>query len=302
MSDLFDRILQVAAFEDVEFPVSEASTEGGQDLVEHRVYRRPGADLEPTGQQPYKGKLTCPLINGLPGFPNDLFPNRYYDLLTKFETSRIGTLRHPTKGTFRAMIKSWGERLNSDVRNGVELEVEWVEHNNEAGKLLDDSLDASSPSDAPTTTEQLAATADTAMAAADSTNTWKATSPTISTHISKIESGETSGFSGINNAINQMVAAIDANLVLSVFGDANAHEAVVALENLKASVYRLKNKYLPERARPSTITLTTTMSVFQVAQLVYQDVNKTNLIHENNSITNALFIPAGTKLIIPPLE
>lgn len=134
MADALRDTLIQAAFAGIEFPVSDSTVDGGSDFVAHTAYLRKGADVEPCGVKPLQGKLTIPLFNSL-GL-GELFPARYLQLLRQFERTPIGQLSHPTQGIMTALIASWREITSPDKRNGVVIEVEWIEHNATATRAL----------------------------------------------------------------------------------------------------------------------------------------------------------------------
>jgi prophage DNA circulation protein len=148
-------LLQECSYEGIRFPIVIAETDGGHDLVRHKAHGRRGADLEPVGQKEYTGNLQIPLVDKLWQPYGDEFTGTYAALIAMFESTPIGQLTHPTKGTFTVGIESWKEKLDPDVRNGVWLDVTWVEHNATA------LIDANGASNVSTS----AAAADTAMAA-----------------------------------------------------------------------------------------------------------------------------------------
>jgi prophage DNA circulation protein len=303
MASIFETILQPCSFEGVLFPITEADTTGGHDSVKHTALRRRGADVESTGQRPYSGKLTIPFINGLVGWPNDLFPNRRFDLLRVFESTPIGTLSHPTYGTFQIHVDSWHEKLDPNVRNGCYFDVEWTEHNAGASLLLSD--DASVPQDAPTATTVAASTADAAMEAASPSGSWTPTTPIVEEQLAFLEE-KTRTYAEITASLTVMVAVVETNLALAEFDGSSTtrfveqHEAVVALESLRGSMLKLRSRYLPQAERQRIYTVPSTMALFEIAQLVYGDASKASLLLSANAIRDPLVVPGGTKLVVLP--
>lgn len=296
MADLFGTTLLEAAYEGVVFPVADASTEGGHDAVEHVAYRRRGADIEPTGMKPYRGTLSVPLVNGLQGY-GTLFPDRYFDLLSKFEGTPLGQLSHPTKGTFRALIASWPEKALPGVRNGVMLEVHWVEHRGETAVLLADDAGAT-PRDTPTAATQQAAAADAAMAAVSPAVSYTALTGTFATWLAYLDSALRT-VAEVDGAVAALLAPINANLALAGFATANAHYAVAALEGLRATVYQLQLRYLGTAARPRLYTVPTAQPIWQLAQTLYGDASKAALLMNVNNLIDPSFVPAGRVLVVP---
>ena len=156
MSDALSNLPE-CSFEGTIFPVERCDWQGGNDLVEHTVYRRPGADIEPTGWKAYRGSLVIPLVNAdrLVARYGELFPGLRYDLLELFRNTPIGALVHPTLGRLTVGIGEISETAAPDDRGGVRLTVNWVEHNASVFLLLSDSA-TGEPTDAVASTEQLA--------------------------------------------------------------------------------------------------------------------------------------------------
>lgn len=294
--DDLSRTILAANYEGVAFPVTDASAESGHDGPEHEAYGRRGADCEPTGQEPYEGSITAAFLNHIEGY-RDLYPDTYRQLIEKFQTTPIGLLTHPFKGQFSAKIKRWRERFSSEVRNGAYVEFTFVEHNGEASVLSTTSN--ALPDDAPTTAESQAAQADTEMAATGATG-YTPTSATITTQLAFLEA-QVRSYAEIVSSINTMLAVVDGNLALSGFSSASAHRAIVALERLRATIFALRSRYLARFERVGTYTVQRPMALWQVALAVYGDASKTALITQVNSITDPLFIRAGTVLQILPV-
>lgn len=295
MADLFGQVLQEASYEGFEFPVSEFEVDEGHDAVERSAYGRAGADIEPTGLRPKRGSFKIPLINDI---DPEFFPNRYTELVRTFELTPIGRLTHPTKGTFQAHISSWKESASAEVRNGLFLEVQWVEHNASATEII--SFTNAVPQDTPTSAEQRAEDADAAMTATGSTS-YTPTAPVVTDALDYLESA-TRTVSEINASIRGVLDVIDGNLALSDFAPASANAAILALGALKSSILGLQSRYLPDQSRTRIYTVPAEMSVWEVALDAYGDGSLGSLITSANSIPDPLFIAPGTVLTILPRD
>ena len=130
MTDAF-RSLPEASYDGLRFPVERLEWTGGNDLVEHTAYRRPGADVEPTGRKAYRGTMVVALVNTplLVARYGELFPRLRHDLLTRFDARPIASLMHPTLGSITAAIGEVSETADASDRGGVRLTVQFVEHN-----------------------------------------------------------------------------------------------------------------------------------------------------------------------------
>ncbi len=289
--------LAEAAYEGRTFPVQNAPAQGGNDVAEHVAYLRRGADVEPCGLKAYRGTFTVPLINTprLEALYGQLFPNLRFDLLRLFESTPRGTLSHPTLGSLQVAITSWDEQLSYDQRGGSILTVSWVEHNGSASLLV--GPEGQTPANTPTTVSEAATAADDAMAAVGSGYTL--VKDTIDEQLTYLGADPRS-FTQVGDAFRQMLAPVDANLVLPLFAAASAHDAVVALLNLRAALYDLRSRYAPVLSQIRLYTVPVTMSVTEIAVNVYNDASKTALLFAANSIADPLFVPAGRVLKILP--
>lgn len=303
MASIFDTLLVRAAYENVSFPVADAKTDGGNEIVEHQAYRRPGADLEFAGNLPTRGSLVVPLYNGLAGW-GDLFPGTYFDLLTAIKGTPIGRLSHPTRGVFTAGIKSVTEMLSPEHRNGVTLTLEWVEYNGEASLLVADANGA----DATSATSAQATTADAAMAKVDPTGLLLVPMAALfSVQLAALLTG-TLTYVETSAALTVMLNAVTANLAspaLTAFTAYNAaavHDAVAQLQALRTLVYQLRAQYLPGLSTAQAYTTPRTMSAAEVAVAVYGDLSKAGLVRAANSLSDYGAIPAGTVLTILPVS
>lgn len=156
------RQLQGYAFEGVEFPVSASEIDGGNDVTEHKAYLRPGADVEGTGRDAYRGTFTIECFDDLRAPWGNVFTERYFDIIDAFERTAAsgGRFRHPLLGTFTAFITKWKPKLDPSKGNGVTIDVSFVEHN--ATSIV---VGVAAGADVSGTARVQAASADSAMAA-----------------------------------------------------------------------------------------------------------------------------------------
>lgn len=297
MADALSELAE-AVYEGVRFPVEVAPTQGGNDFAEHTAYLRRGADMEPTGLRAYKGTLSIPLINTgtLVARYGELFPGLRFDLLNTFQTTPRGQLSHPTFGVLTVAITDWSERLTPDQRNGVMLDVSWVEHNGSASLLV--GTDGQTPANTPTTVSEAATDADAKMAAVGSGYT--PVKDTIDEQL--VYLGEASrSYSEVADAFRKMLAPVDANIALPLFSAASAHAATVSLLNLRAALFDFRSRYAPVLTQVRYYTVPVPMAVWEIAVAVYGDASKDGLIYAANSFSDPLLVNAGRVLTILPL-
>lgn len=296
MSDALSTLPE-CSFDGIVFPVERAEWEGGNDLVEHTAYRRPGADVEPTGRKAYRGTLTIPLINAprLVARYGELFPELRGDLLRRFEESPIATMVHPTLGQITAAIGEVSESAEAGDRGGVRLTVRWIEHNASVALLVGDTA-SGDPVDAAQDVEQLATDADTANA---NTSGYQIMAPTISAQLAYLDAAPRT-FTQTSDALRQMLAPVTANLALATLTTASAHAAYVSILTLRAGVYALRDRLLPTAQQQSFYTTPCPMADWEVALAVYGDAMLSTLIRSANAIADPSLISAGRRLVILP--
>lgn len=292
--------LAEATYGEVTFPISALSVDGGHDFAEHTAYLRRGADMEPCGQKAYSGSFTIPCINTprLVQRYGELFRGLREGIVSLFEDAPIGTLTLPGYRAFTAAVKTWGSELDPGKRNGTDLKVTFAEHNGTAALLTGGGGGA--PTNTPASVATKADAADAAMAVYAASG-WSATSATVAAQLARLEDSALP-FQAVSECFRLMLAPVDANLRLPLFGAASAHAAAVALLSLRASVYDLRSRYQPTLARLRRYTVPAPMALWEVAQSVYGDASRTALLLAANSVPDPLFIKAGTVLTILPAD
>jgi hypothetical protein len=300
MADLLGTVLVRAAFDGgdgpVEFPVGHWDVQEQYDVIEHYAPRRDGADLQTNGRRARRGTLEVPLLNDIG--EGELFTARYFDLLRAIDTGRIGTLSHPTKGTFQAAITLVDEKGDPQVRNGLMLVLTWVEHNNGAALLV---ADVGTQRDAPATTQARADAADAAMVAADPGASYTLTRPVVDTQLAVLETATAANFAAINAALRTMRAVASGNMARPAFAGVSGHFAARTLAALRASIGALRSRYLPDAARVREYVPTAQMADWEVARAVYGAAKYSPLIRQANSVPDFGAIAPGTRLVILPL-
>lgn len=289
--------LQECAFEGVRFPIESAQTDGGNDVVEHMAYRRRGADVEFTGQKPYKGSLVVALFNTpalVAQYGMRLFPDLRFELLRLFERQRHGRLAHPTFGTFDAAITDWSEPLAAQERNGARWTIRWTEHNGGASLLI--GPDGALPSNGAAAAEATAAEADAEGAGVAG---YKPLAPTVGAQLAYLETDARS-FSQVDGAFRAMLAAVKANLALPDMAGTASSPATLALLTLRATLTSLRAQYAPSANALRYYTTPVTMALWEVAQAVYGDASKARLLLAANAVSDPLQIPAGRVLTVLP--
>ena len=300
MPDALQTTLLVAGYEGIAFPVAEHSVSRPNDSAKHRSYRRPGADIEPTGARELSGTLTVPLFNTPPLVAQygNLYPDLYSRLVAKFRAVPLGQLTHPTLGAFTAHIDDAPEALDPNRRNGIVLTIHWSEHNAEAQVIPPSG--AGVPQSAPEAVIAKAKEADAAMLKADPSLSWD---PLADLYTLKLDAltAITPTYGQIVEAFRALTDAITYNLALSVFQPAEAFEAVTVLETLYASTQAAAGFFMPGAGLVRKYTVPIDMALWEVAQQVYGDPGLATLLAAENSVPDPSSVPAGTVLSVPPV-
>lgn len=106
--------------------------------------------------------------------------------------------------------------------------------------------------------------------------------------------------SEVIEAFRPVVDALALNFAAIEPLGAAAHDALVALEGLRATVYGLRERYMPEASRQRIFVVPSAMPLWDVARLVYKDARKVDLLYRANVIVDAAEIAAGTRLVVLP--
>lgn len=301
---MFLDTLPECSFEGVEFPVESFVVEGGNDAVDHVAYLRRGADIEPTGLRAYSGSFEVPLVDTqeLVRRYGNLSEAKRFELISLFETTPIGSLIHPTKGQFRALIADWKESARGDERNGTRFTVLWREHNAEAGQLVSDTSGA--PIDAPSTVAARAAAVDAAAvslaeARGAGLSGFVLVVPTITEGLTLLD-GAPLGFAATASLLAKMTQTVVGNLLLPALAPLDAHALNVALLGLRASLLELRSRFVPSTSTIRYFVPKVTMSVSDIAFAVYGDASLTAALYAANAFPDPLFVEAGTRITVIP--
>lgn len=290
--------LPECSYEGTIFPVERCDWQGGNDLVEHTAYRRPGADIEPTGWKAYRGSLVIPLVNAdrLVARYGELFPGLRYDLLRLFQDTPIGALVHPTLGRLTVGIGEISETTAPDDRGGVRLTVNWVEHDASVALLLSDSA-TGEPTDAVASTEQLATEADTKVAA--KATTYSPMASVVTERLAYL-SAAVRTHTQIAESIERMLAPVTANLALPALATASAHEAATACFALRAAIYALRDRLVPSALQQRFYVTPREMALWEVSLAVYGRADYVQLLRAANSLGDPTTVRAGKRLVVLP--
>ena len=296
--DLLQQTLASASYAGVSFPlVTPMPTKGGNTFIRHRAYRRQGVDLEYTQEKEKEGTIKVCLVNELQGFVSqNVFPGTYYDLKQAFSDHPIATMTHPSLGQFTAGVSEWEEEWDADVRNGLFVTFQWIEHNASSGLLLADT--GQTPQNSMATANTQAAVADAAVLSVTSSATYAAMIPLVNAMLTALAVSSNTP-NAVIAACTPVLSAIAANLALPVLNNVASVTAVTALEALRVTVLAIQSKTLTSELSTQVFSVPADMAVWQIAQLATGDIGNAGLIEQFNTIPNPNLVRRGTVLTVP---
>lgn len=129
----YEKYLLECKWKGISFPIVGLTTELKQDLVEHKYPDRDGAHVESTGRAPLMVNAKALFYNNTSKGKGEswkfgiLFPTGYLEFLEVCKDRSTGELQHPILGTFDAKLVSMTTELDANRRDGVAVDLEWVE-------------------------------------------------------------------------------------------------------------------------------------------------------------------------------
>ena len=293
INDALARQLAPASFEGVDFPVVDVTTTDGHDSARHAGYLQAGADIETTGRKPGAIKLKIAFFEGIRGWPANLFDIVRVELVEAFQDNPYGQLIHPSRGPMQVHVDEWVEPLEGRVRNGCWLDVAMTEQRG-ASSLLDPAL---RPTDPATDLTTAAAAADAA--APPGVDDDPSVLDLVNAALEVVDAANAT-FLASGGSLSGLVAAVgDRLLAVAPFG-ADVYLYRIALERTLAAALTLQSALASTGGGPRTFTVPTPLSIQRIAGLpqVYGDPTRARDLLDANAITDPLFVPAGTVLIV----
>jgi hypothetical protein len=130
--DLFSQLLGMS-WRGVGFPVVGFRQGLAHDLVEHRFMAKDGAHVEATGRQPLVFQARALFRNGVAPAPGEsnwirpLYPDGWRAFMAAAADKTSADLVHPELGKFRCKLRQADTDWDLNRRDGVDVEVSWVE-------------------------------------------------------------------------------------------------------------------------------------------------------------------------------
>ena len=282
-----------AAYNGVEFPCVEVSSDRANDSRAHLAWRVAGADVEHTGRGPLKIKVRAIFVNGITGaWPMDMFPGLRDRLESEFLERPLGRLTHPRYGEIDAHFDSWRETLDPAVQQGVHVDLEFTESNGSAFYTV--ALpESQEPAESMV---QAAEAADAAVAAIVSG--LEPLASKVETQLEYLQSDERDAAQAYG-ALAEVQSAAQAQLDAADLAGIDAHEARAQIRALLAASWAYAERYLTPKPQNRTYVVPVAMSLARIAAHVFGDPTKANLLRSANTFADELFVPAGTVISVP---
>lgn len=289
MTDV-SQTLRRASYGGVTFPITVQSEQGGHSSVAHTRYRTDGADHEPTGRKALKFKFTAALLNGIDGWPEDLWPRVFDDLLAALRRNPQGTLDHPYYGEVNVQIDDWHFELSSKIENGAYLEVECTENNATAYEVLRPEADPGSAMLAEADAADVEVTPLDPLA--------PSLAPVVAEQLGYLEEEDRSA-AEVTAALDVVQQSVRAVLDAPGLAGIEGHGAREAARRTSAAAraYRVSALGAPAPAR--TYTTPVERSLAEHAALLYGRPDRVDLLRAANTVPDELFVPANTVLVVP---
>ncbi len=295
----YEKDITECSWRGITFPISNVHTQMDQDLVQHKYPDRDGAHVESTGRNPIVVTAKAIFYKGVSRGKGEtwafgqLFPVVFNKFVAACKDRTVGTLNHPIHGKFDAKCVSISYDLTADRRDGVIVDVQWIETIKQ--ELQPEKLAASSASSD-------AAALDDALASAsvifikqlplDKTTSFLDTINSIKAFIDTATLIGLKVLAQINKVlyrVNSLLASIERiNSVLLANLKTKANKLKASLHDMRATVSALSGKLFSTSNH--LVVRDTTMGA--LVALLGNSVS--DLIKLNMKVAAKPIIPAGT--------
>lgn len=131
IGNTFDKLTPVR-WRGIRFPIVNLRTSFKHDIAQHRKPDRDGARLEATGRGARTFSGHALFRNGIvfetPAYVKPLYPDIYKTFEAACADRSTGDFIHPDLGTFKCKVDSFDANLDASMRDGVDVDVTWIEH------------------------------------------------------------------------------------------------------------------------------------------------------------------------------
>lgn len=125
--DALGTLLQLS-WRGIEVPCQANSIDPKQRIVEHKQWGVQASHVENTGRDSARFSFKIPFRGGISGC-TDLYPTRFRDFFNACLDGSAGKLIHPEFGELDACVESHPVSYDPNRRDGCDMDVVWIETN-----------------------------------------------------------------------------------------------------------------------------------------------------------------------------
>lgn len=290
-----------ASFDGIPFPVTSITAVGAIRYHLHEYPHRPGSDPEKMGRKSYSIKMSAWFDESdgrVKDYYPDLYPYGLSNLRASMEAQKTALLVIPTIGQIQAFAPSWQQKWTSARLSGEEMDLEFIEDQSKDFIVGNGQLELG----------------DTRIEA-------KAARVKILAEASDLDDGDLSLLDAISDAVGQVTAIRDGalknvslleskirkveTLCDQVKKTANFYQSAEyvqlgqAVNDLQYSAVAMAQSLVAPVVKIAKFITPRVMSITDVAITLFNDTAKAVDILKLNELSDALRIPAGTKLLYP---
>lgn len=286
-------------FGDIEFP---GELHRVRSVLRHHVFEyphSPGGAIEKLGRGLWECTVHGNFQATFPAYP-DLYPNQMNKLRGYYGLGATLDFRHPTFGTFPAVIVSWDQVKDPKIRSGEKVEIVFLEDQSAsfavAQTLVSADYTAIGPSAAQLDSELAAVRADLTLSQND-LNLFDALQASVASVLALRDTAQLYGnlYAAKVEQVVSLCEQLDASINLQ---DARAWSVVDAMQSVWQQAIRIGQDIQATRVNLLDFTVPFTMPLLQIAVNIYGDASRQSDLLSLNAdrIDDPLNVPAGTDI------
>lgn len=273
-----EKNLETASFKSVTFEIIDIKDSFPRRIVEHQFPNRDGAELEDLGRQPWKQNFSAV-------FYGDDYETNLSAFISVCNEATSGEFVHPVFGKIEsAKININSINHSADEWNYCTVECEGIE----------DGTSTSIPE-----LFSIGSFEDDLETEVGVLEALESTLTDVISDATDFYNNATNYTKDITKRFNRLSKKIDTAVQLyDDVTDVSNYPVVKALNRVRYSASKLKDRIISSKPKMTEKRLTTTVPAAVVAQLLYGDGSRYAEIIAQNKIRNPFLIPAGTNLIV----
>lgn len=284
-------LLPRASFKGLEFPVESVRVRGGIRDHLHEYPHSPGAANEKLGRKPYEIEMVSNFQTTFAKWPG-LWPKRLADLRELFEKETSADLVIPSIGPLWCYCRDWDQDMTAKIMSGERATFKFIEDSQDT--FLLNALVKVASASLPTNGQRFTTLTDRL---SPKPSIFDAITDAVNSVIAVSDQAEAYGGLMEAKVLGLIALCKEGDQSLQLQSPSN-HDILDALHDLWASSNSLLGDTQNKGGKIVRFRVPTTMSVADVAALVYNDASRAVEILTLNPIDDAFAIPAGTNLKI----